>query len=176
MTENSSINSKKTSIPDFEYLNFNAEKESWNRYKLEDGSILKSKLVMINIIAKKGTEEKIKKAKTEKVNVNLELSLQPSNVIGVEASPESIGEPSTVICSPDALKESVVAADMDFETISEVWNQYLVGFPKIDDVVCLKIRNSLTRISRTSKFDKFGIPIYLVDFTTEMKVSINPRK
>lgn len=175
MIENNAINKTKKQETEFEYINFTIEKESWNRYKLEDGTILKSKFVLINIIAKKGIEEKLKKAKTEKVNIPLDLSLQPSNVVGVEVSPVLIGEPSTEICPISSLKDYIVAADLDFETISETWNQYLLSFPKSNQTINLRVKSSPTKISRTSKFDRFGFPIYLADFTAEMKISPNPK-
>jgi len=154
---------------DFVFVSFEAAREGWNSYKLEDGSILKTRFVLINVIMEKNFKQKIEKARTEK-GIGLGVGFSSNNVIGVEASIELRGEPSTKACSLDELRASVVKEDMDFDIIKETWNVY-----KLEEGIVMKARSSPITISRTSKFDSHGLPIYLVDFTADVKVSL-PKK
>jgi len=154
---------------DFVFVNLEVVREGWNSYKLEDGSILKTKFVLINVIMEKNFKQKIEKARTEK-GLGLGLGISSHNVIGVEAPIELRGEPSTKACSLDELRASVVKEDMDFDVIKETWNVY-----KLEEGIMMKARSSPINVSRTSKFDMHGLPIYLVDFTADVKVSL-PKK
>jgi hypothetical protein len=164
MEVKSSLNSAKKPLADLEYVDFEVEKENWNKYRLKDGAILKTKFVLINVLAEKGFKEKIKRAKTEK-GIGIGFEFQSSNVIGVEIPPNLMGEPTASHYSPQELEASVVEDEIDFETVAESWNAY-----KLNDGIYMKVRNSPIRIRRTNKFDSRGVPIYLVDFTADVKV------
>jgi len=45
---------------DFVYADFEVVRERWNKYKLEDNSILKTKFVLINVILEKTLDEAVK--------------------------------------------------------------------------------------------------------------------
>jgi len=161
------LDASKKLLLDLESAEFEVEKEVWNRYRLEDNAILKSKFVLINVFAEKGFKEKIRlklKAKTEKED-KVGFEFQPSNVVGVVVPRNLIGGPSNQRYSPQELESSVVKDEMDFETITESWNVY-----KLEDGVLLKVRSSPLRVRRTSKFDSRGMPIYLVDFVADVKI------
>jgi hypothetical protein len=151
-------------LRDFEYVDFNVEKEDWNKYRLEDKTILKSKFVLISVIAEKGFKEKMKKVGTDKGGV-LKYEFQSTNVVGVEPPEKLMGEPAPQAYTPQELESCIVQDDMDFETVLGTWNVY-----KLDEVASLKVRTSLMRVRRTSKFDNHGRPIYLVDFTADIKI------
>ncbi|MBS7632540.1 hypothetical protein KEJ15_02810 [Candidatus Bathyarchaeota archaeon] len=119
--------------------------------------------MLINAFAEKDFEEKIKKARTEK-GIKVGFEFQSSNVVGVVAPRNLIGEPSNQRYSPQELESSVVKDEMDFETITESWNAY-----RLDGGILLKVRNSPIRVRRTSKFDSRGMPIYMVDFVADVK-------
>jgi len=155
--------------PDFVFVNFEVVREGWNVYKLEDGSLLKTKLVFIDVMAEKDFREKIERAKTEK-GVKSGIWFSSSNVVGVEAPLGLRGEPSTRTFSQDELRASVVKNDIDFEVIKETWNVY-----RLDKGIEVKARSSPINIARTSKFDSKGLPIYLVDSTVSIKVAL-PKK
>ncbi|MDI6847600.1 MAG: hypothetical protein QMD23_05665 [Candidatus Bathyarchaeia archaeon] len=164
MEVKSSLNSAKKSLVDFEYVDFEVKKESWNRYRLKDGAILKTKFVLISVLAEKGFKDKIRRAKTEK-GIGVEFIFQSSNVMGVEVPPSLMGEPTTVHYSPQELEASVVEDEIDFETVAESWNVY-----RLNNEIYMKVRNSPIRVRRTNKSDSRGVPIYLVDFTADVKV------
>lgn len=155
----------------FEYVDFEVEKEIWNKYKLEDGAILKTKFVLINILAQKGIGEVIKKLHMEKSTLELNFSLQSSNVLGVEVPTALLGDPSKVKYSPMELAESIIDDDLDIEAISESQNRYRLNFEKVGEVAYLRIKSSPIKVSRTSKFDEYGVPQYIVNFSVSMRMS-----
>lgn len=148
----------------FEYVSFDVKKEPWNRYKLEDGAILKTKLVLINVIAEQGFKQQIRVGKLEK-GAQIRLIFQTNNIIGVEVSASMTGEPGKERYNHQVLESSVTQEDMDFETIQEGWNIY-----QLEGHALLKARSSPIRLRRTSKYDAQGIPIYMVDFRTDVKI------
>lgn len=155
--------------PDFVFADFEVVREGWNKYKLEDGSILKSKFVLIHIIMEKNYKEIIEKAKTKK-GLTIKLALQSRNVVGVESPMKLRGEPDTKTYTTRELRSFIAKEDLDFETLTERWNIY-----KLENGITVKIRNAPIRISRTSKFDSQGLPIYLIDSTADVKVTL-PKK
>ncbi len=155
--------------PDFAFVDFEVVREEWNSYKLEDEAVLKSKFVLINVIMEKDFKAKIEKTKAEK-GVKVGLGISSSNVIGVEAPLELRGEQSTKPCTPEELRASVVKDDIDFEVVKETWNVY-----KLENGIVMKSRSAPVNVARTSKFDNRGLPIYLADFTADVKVSL-PKK
>jgi len=155
--------------PDFLFVEFETEKEGWNVYKLEDGSLLKSKFVMITVMAERDFKEKIERARTEK-GVKGGLWFSSNNVVGVEAPLKLRGEPSQGAFTQEELRASVVNNDIDFEVVKETWNVY-----KLEKGIILKTRSSPINVARTSKFDSKGLPIYLVDSTVSIKIAL-PKK
>jgi hypothetical protein len=155
--------------PDFVFVDFEAVREGWNRYKLEDGSILKTKFVLISTIMEKNFKEIMERAKTEK-GLKMGFGFQSHNVIGVEASVGLRGQPDTKTYPLEELRSSIVNEDIDFEVITETWNVY-----KLENGIVIKVRNAPISVSRTSKFDSRGLPIYLVDSTADVKVTL-PKK
>lgn len=80
------------------------------------------------------------------------------------------GEPDTKTYTIKELRSSIVKEDLDFEPLKQTWNAY-----NLENGIAIKVRNSPINVSRTSKFDNRGLPIYLVDSTADVKVKL-PRK
>lgn len=167
---------KSTAVPakkvpaDFVFADFEVVREGWNRYRLlEDNTILKTKFVLINVIMEKNYKEIMEKAKTEK-GLKMGFGFKSQNVIGVEVPMRSRGEPDTKKYTIKELRSSIVKEDLDFETLKETWNVY-----KLKNGIEIKVRNTPINVSRTSKFDDRGLPIYLVDSTADLKVKL-PKK
>jgi len=154
---------------DFVFADFEVVREGWNKYKLEDRSILKTKFVLISVIMEKNYKEIMERAKTEK-GLKVGLGFQAHDVVGVEAPVELRGEPDSGKYRVEELRSSIIKEDMDFEVVSETWSIY-----KLENGIAIKVRSAPVSVSRTSKFDERGSPIYLVDSTADMKVSL-PKK
>jgi len=155
---------------DFVVVDFEVVREGWNRYKLEDEAVLKTKFVLISVVAEKNFKEIIERAKTEK-GLKVGFGFQSHNVVGVEAPMRLRGEPDTKTYTIEELRSSIVKEDLDFEVLTETWNVY-----KLENGVMIKVRNAPINVSRTSKFDSRGLPIYLVDSTADVKVSLKEER
>jgi hypothetical protein len=151
-------------LKDFEYVDFDVMKENWNKHRLEDGTILKSKFVLISVMAEKGYKEKMRKAEKEK-GVGVHYEFLSSNLVGAEVPEKLMGLPETQKFTPEELVSSVVLDDMDFETVAESWNAY-----QLEKIGLLKVRASPVRVRRSGKLDDHGRPIYLVDFNADIKI------
>ena len=152
-------------IANLQYVNFDIINEPWNKYKLSDGSILKSKFVLINVLTDKDFKENVKKSHIDKKDA-IGLTMQSHNVVGVEVPENLRGPADNKIYSKQELRAAIVEDDLDTETLSETWNSY-----NVEGEITLKIKSTPIRVSRTNKFDSYGIPTYLYDFSADFKVN-----
>ncbi|HKO65159.1 MAG TPA: hypothetical protein VJU13_08145 [Candidatus Nitrosocosmicus sp.] len=119
-------------------LDFAVSKEDWSRYDLSDGSILKIKLVVTKIRKK-----------------NSDYNLDVQNIIVVLSNER--GQRDSKVYTPSELQQAKVQ-DISYSIITQDWNEYVV-----DDGTNIKVQPIVTRVSKTSKFDFHGDPIYLVN-------------
>lgn len=134
-------------------LDFDVVSEPWNKYEItNDGTILKTKYIMKSVF---------RIMRDDKAQYTGDG--QPLSVIVV---PENLRkEPDTKTYSPEELKKSIIKDDMRYRTLAEEWNEY-----QIDDGANVRVKTTVTRIARTSKFDRNGDPIYLVDTNLMIQV------
>jgi hypothetical protein len=132
--------------PHFEVVPFETLKEDWSIYKLKDGSTVKIRYILINVL------------KSPQLDVfgNPTYDLNYGTIAGVISDPSLRGPPSSP-ASPEVLGKSIVEKDIGFESVAEPWNEYRVEGKK------LKIKLILTKIARTSVFTEHGDPAYLVN-------------
>jgi hypothetical protein len=123
-----------------EYIDFQEISEPWNLYALEDGSVVKFRLVLVKVIPISGAT-----TKTYAVN--------SANVVGVLAPKDLKGTPGVL----GASQYQVENKDISFETIEEKWNEY-----RLEDGNILKIKPAITGIDKTKNYDSNGEPIYIV--------------
>ena len=119
-------------------LDFAVSKEDWSRYDLSDSSILKIKLVVTKIRKK-----------------NSDYNLDVQNIIVVLSNER--GQPDSKVYTPSELQQAKTQ-DISYSIITQDWNEYVV-----DDGTNIKVQPIVTRVSKTSKFDLHGDPIYLVN-------------
>lgn len=122
------------------YADFKAIKEGWNEYKLEDGTTVKLRFILIKLI-----------------NQPNGFAISSTIVPGVFPSPDLIGYPSLATYSPQELEKSIEKKDLQFESVKEDWNVY-----ELKDRSKLSIKPILVSISRTNKHDQHGEPIYAI--------------
>jgi hypothetical protein len=128
---------------DFDYVDFETVGlgEPWNRYKLENGSIIKFKLVLIKVMPSKTGPK--------------QYSVNTANVVGVESPRELRGAPTLPM--PKGTYNDFEKKDLSFEIIKENWNEY-----ELKDGSILKIKPAITAIDKTTSFDSHGEPVYVV--------------
>ncbi|MDO9565121.1 MAG: hypothetical protein Q7J15_00025 [Candidatus Desulfaltia sp.] len=125
----------------FDYVDFDTVGEPWNLYKLEDGSLIKFKLVLVKVMPNKNDPKN--------------YSLNTANVVGVQSPRELRGAPT----SPPTKGpyNDFEKKDLTPEIIKESWNEY-----RLKDGTVLKIKPAITAINKTKSFDSHGEPIYVV--------------
>lgn len=133
-------------------LDFEVIKEPWNKYQLADGAVVKVKLVLTlvkrrELVRADGTLEKVKG-----------LTFDTQTVTTVHSVPEKLkDQPSTESYVPKELESAIVQDDISYNTLAEEWNEY------IDDTgTKIRLKTTVSRVARTSKFDKYGNPVYIV--------------
>ena len=96
----------------------------YQKCKLEDGVVVKSKFVLINAMTEKSLEQLINEAKEKKESkIGMWIYFQSRSVLGVDASKKLRGSPSAP-CMPQELQDSIIKKDMDFEVIKKRRNEY----------------------------------------------------
>ncbi len=138
-------------IPGTEYEDFEIEKEGWNIYRLNDGTLLKLRQVLLTL-------------KLDPSNQSMMPNI--SNLLmGVMPAPSLKGEPSPQQYSPEELSNSIVERNMKYETLLETPSEY-----KTKSGLNLMLRLSEVVVSRTNKFDSTGYPVYLVNTQLQIQV------
>jgi len=142
-----------------EYVDFDVIEEDWNFYEVEDGTIIKAKLVLIKIV------------REDIDNVgNPIYGLNTQKIFGVIPPKELMGPPSERSYTPEEVVNSIVEEDLEFRVIKENWNEY-----KLKDGTKLNIKLVITTIARTDLYDQRGEPIYSIQSQILVKAVV-PRE
>jgi len=94
-------------------------------------------------------------------------TIRSQNVFAIEAPPELRGPPGSKRYSPEELRASIVKEELDFETIRETWNSYV-----LENGMRMKAKISPISVNRTNKFDSGGTPLYTIDSTLDVKLKL----
>lgn len=133
------------------YTEFEVEKEDWNILELKDGSLIKTKFVLIALM--KIEEEK-----------RMGFDINALNAVGVLSPPEKRGPPSDRDYSPEELKGFIVDHDLSFKVQKEGLSEY-----RLQDGSKFSVKLIATQVLKTEKFDMRGNPIYLLQTTIAPK-------
>jgi hypothetical protein len=138
-------------------LDFDVLKEIWNKYELQDHAVLKVKIVLTMVV----------KAETQTAPSG-SPPLQPYNVdfqsIIIVLTNER-GPPDTRTYSQAELNSAITKSDIRFTTITQDWNEYVV-----DDGARIKVQPVLLGVSKTSKFNNKGLPIYVTNVSINVQI------
>jgi len=125
-------------------LDFNIVREPWNMYELRDGSILKAKYVLTRVIKYEGIKD---------------YHIRGRSITTIHYAPEDMkGQPSETLYSPEEIMSSIVEEDIGYRTLMEEWSEYVV-----EDGGKIRVKLTVLRVSRTSKYDNVGVPMYCID-------------
>lgn len=125
-------------------VEFSVVKEPWNKYKLEDGTIVSVKSVLNNV---KRTANK--KGPRYRADV--------SSHVNVKAHPALKGRPNPKTLSQIDIDSNIEMDDMEFESVTHEFNEY-----KLEDGAKIKIQSILVSVSRSSLKNGDDDPIYLL--------------
>ena len=137
-------------------LDFKVIKEFWDAYNLSDGTILKNRVILTGV--KKWDN-------SSKENKDNEYEFDFQSIQSFIFSKKSKGNPHTKLYTKQELDESY-KIDIVHNTISEKWNEYVIN----DDGTKLKLKSTITRITKSDIFLQNGDPIYNVKIKILSKV------
>jgi len=138
------------------YLDFKILNEKWSTYKIEDGTTLKARVLMVSFA-------KVENPKP--VRANFFFSVH--TVFGVESPNEIRRALDANTYTPDELMNDLEPGkeDLKFTTTQELWSEYV-----IEDSTRISLKVTPTRIMRTKKSDLAGNPQYVVQSVVVPKV------
>lgn len=125
-------------------VDFEVIKDNWSRYQLRDGSLLRIRKPVVKILRTK-VPDQFGRYNYVTPTMNLYDVIVPPNMKNAPSPDQQIG-------ANDVLNE------IEFDTINEDWSEYL-----LKNGTKIKIKPVLVKVTKTSKFNNFGDPIYLVD-------------
>jgi len=128
-------------------IDFKVINEEWNQFELEDGTIIRTKFVLVNIISK----GQVRKGVYRGV-----FTLE--NVSGV-FSPIGLRGPPGRKYSVDELKKHITQRNLKFkQTLDGGWNEYET------EKAIFQVQTILRSVDKTSLFDSAGMPGYVLNF------------
>ena len=136
---------------ELKFVEFKVLKEPWNEYKLEDGSTLRVKVVLIGVLKEDDT-----------------FSLQTNNVLGIIPNPKYLSLPSPPLKTDEKLETYIEAEDLKILNHTDHWNEY--DLPS--ESAKLSIKGVVVTVSRTSRHDEKGTPVY----STNVQLLLKPKK
>jgi hypothetical protein len=149
-------------------IDFDVIREPWNRYSIREGTTLQVRFILLRL------------RKVERLNLDgsvvtsnvqeTKYDIQGQTLNVLSNIPEKLkGTPDMNTYTPQELQNAIVADDLGVDTIAEEWNDYVA-----DDGAKIRVKCSVISVSRTSKYDKDGEPIYIV--SSSQQVAVKPKK
>jgi len=127
---------------DFEVLEFEVLEEDWNKYELEDYTLIKARLIPTRI-------ERPKRGPAAQVSIS---ATPIFSVFAQKRGPRGETPPQETWQTLEKIPVKII-------TSSEPWNKYRI--PKTGDVIQVKlIVSEVFRVK--DKFDNFGEPFYIL--------------
>ena len=129
-----------------ELIPFEIIDEKWHTYELEDNTIIKTKFILLNIIAY-----------GEKDDLDKRLSEFATHLLVVVYSPKELRGPKDKTRRADELEEYITEKNLKFRNIKDG------GMSKYETKnSIIQIDHSITQVDITSKYDSKGMPAYIV--------------
>lgn len=122
-------------------MDFEIIKEPWNKYQLEDGSLLRLKNPAIKTYKSK---------KVDQFGIPM-YGFAGTALISATVPKELLGTPS----ADEKVESSDITNEVRFTTVCEDWCEY-----RLTDGAILRAKTVVTKVFKTKKFNKFGEPIY----------------
>lgn len=110
-------------------------------------------------VASQAEEYPQQQADLQKPSYNVDFQ---NMIVALSSKP---GQPDNRTYSPEEMRTAVVKDDVHFDTQEQEWNEYVV-----DDGTKIRIQPILLQVSKTSKFDNKGYPLYLVNINATMDI------
>lgn len=143
----------------FEEIDFEPEKESWNVYELGDKSVIKIRTFLFKLLRpiKPTIQQTITTPPSSKM---LEFQAKFQNMLTVtKASPTLMGKPTPPVPPEELL--NLDKMEVPYTPYLEDWNVY-----RLPDGSKLKIKLVVSSVFRIKgRYDELGYPMYVVNST-----------
>ena len=133
-------------------IEFEIIKEPWNKYQLQDNSVLKTRTVLKDI-----------RRRTE--NNQIEYFIDAQILTVVRVSPDLKGSVNSKPILNDEVIKNIDLDDMRYDSMAQDSNEYL-----LDDGTKIKMHTNITSISRSKLRDSHGDPIYSIQSSNQILV------
>ena len=134
------------------YIDFEVIKESWNKYSLQDGTILKARTVLESFWEEQTKGQRRYRAATDTRCVWL-------------CDPSLQGKPGNTNYDLEQVKKNVEMESCPYTTLQYEPSEY-----RLDNGARIMFHYTLVNISRTSLFNVVGDRVYLVTASEQMNV------
>lgn len=131
-------------------IDFEVLREPWNKYELDDGSYLKTKYILT----------KFRKSEPDEQN-RIKIGVDGQTLTVTYNVPKELKGPATTRKYTPEETKNAIQQEVGYKTIAEEWNEYIA-----EDGTKIRVKDTVTRISRTNLADKNGDPIYFVEHST----------
>lgn len=135
-------------------IDFEVVKEPWNKYQIQDNSILKTRTIL----------KKVERL-TDGDKISFNIDAQTITVIYADSPLKGIANPEPV--SKQELEKTIDKPDMRYDTLEQDFNEY-----DLDDGTKMKIFTHVSSITRTTSRDKSGDPIYMVQSSSSLEIKL----
>ena len=125
------------------FVEYKVIDEPWNLYKLADGTVIRLRIILGGLIKENDTD----------------FSAQSTRVFNVIPDDKYVGVPSVPLKPDEKVEDYIEAEDLKILEKTDKWNEYEIGSEK----VMLSIKGELVSVSRTSRHDRKGIPVYVTN-------------
>ena len=134
------------------WIEFEIIKEPWNKYQLQDNSVLKMRTVLKSIrrLAKKN---------------GVEYLVGAQILIVVHAASDLRGDVNPSQVSNDEIVKCMEIEDMHYDSLAQESNEYL-----LDDGAKIKVHTNTASISRSILKDMYGDSIYSVQHNNQILI------
>ncbi len=139
-------------------LDFEVVRETWAKYELGDGSILKVKVTVTKVV-KVSAAGQLPTTPPSPSTYNIDF--QNTTVLLTNER----GPPDTTVHSPQEIASHIIRDNIRFRTVEQDWNEYLT-----DDNARILVQPIVMRVAKTSFFNNKGEPIYYVEIQGNIQI------
>lgn len=148
------------SMPMYEEVSFEIEKEMWNVYELDDRSTIRMRCILVKLLRSLAPPEMSSAPTMPQGGKAIGFQSVFQNIVTVVRSPpELMGKPTPPASSEEL--EKLDKIEVGYTPYLEDWNIY-----RLPDGNKLKIKLVVSAVYRVPKqYDSFGYPIYYINST-----------
>jgi len=135
-------------------IDFDVVREPWHKYELNDNTTIKIKYVLTRLFKTQTGEKR-------------NYGIDGQTITVILPTKESKGQPDPTKYTSEDYNKAIIQEDVRYNTISDEWYEYIV-----DDGSKIRLKMTVSGISKTDKFDANGDPVYIVNNNFMIQVKL----